>query len=339
MKSGWWKALGVLLLLYVVIVGLRTPLAPALVHLSEDKLPPGRNEVVVAGYNTRFTADAPQAWLQNDAQFVCATAATAERDDRLRVVFDVPDGLRRDLSHLVVRSNGRTLVFHDAFWNPAKGAGIANAGCAPPVEDTAGPFEFPDRSVLYETIRNLFFHVPMWFTMMWLMTLSLLHSIRTLRNNDLEHDRAAVSAVSTGLLFAFLGLITGSLWARNTWGTWWTSDPQLNGAAAVTLIYLAYLVLRGSVNEFDKRSRLAAIYNIFAYALMIVFFLVLPRLTDSLHPGKGGNPAFSQYDLDHHLRTVFYPAVAGWVLVGTWLYTLRRRARRIEAWLDEEPSA
>jgi heme exporter protein C len=63
---------------------------------------------------------------------------------------------------------------------------------------------------------------------------------------------------------------------------------------------------------------------------MIVLIFVLPRLTDSLHPGNGGNPGFSNYDLDNKMRLVFYPAVIGWILIGTWIVTIRYRIRLLE---------
>ncbi|MCB0793754.1 MAG: cytochrome c biogenesis protein CcsA [Flavobacteriales bacterium] len=172
------------------------------------------------------------------------------------------------------------------------------------------------------------FHVPMWFTMMVLQALSVGYSVAYLRSGELRTDLQAEKAVQVSLFFAALGLLTGSLWARATWGAWWTNDTKLNGAAVTTLIYLAYLVLRGSVADAKKRADLAAVYNIFAFVLMLVFIMVLPRLTDSLHPGNGGNPAFSQYDLDDDLRRVFYPAVLGWIMTGLWLFNLRVRMSR-----------
>ncbi|MDO7718878.1 MAG: ABC transporter permease, partial [Schleiferiaceae bacterium] len=98
-----------------------------------------------------------------------------------------------------------------------------------------------------------------------------------------------------------------------------------NGTAVSMLIYAAYFVLRNSVDDAKKRATLAAVYNIFSFVLMVVFIGVLPRLTDSLHPGNGGNPAFSNYDLDSNMRMVFYPAVFGWILIGFWITELRRR--------------
>ena len=94
---------------------------------------------------------------------------------------------------------------------------------------------------------------------------------------------------------------------------------KLNGAAVTMLIYGAYLVLRGSVRDEQQRARLSAIYNIFAFAAAIPLLFIMPRLYDSLHPGMGGNPGFSKYDLDSSMRMVFYPAVIGWTLLGVWI--------------------
>jgi heme exporter protein C len=85
--------------------------------------------------------------------------------------------------------------------------------------------------------------------------------------------------------------------------------------------------LRNALEDDQQRARIGAIYNIFAFAAMIPLLFILPRLTDSLHPGNGGNPGFNAYDLDSKLRAVFYPAVMGWALLGAWMATLRVRMR------------
>jgi heme exporter protein C len=190
--------------------------------------------------------------------------------------------------------------------------------------------EVPRLPILNETIRNLYFHVTMWFSMIILFLISLIYSIRYLRSNDIVHDDWAVESAISGLVLGLLGLVTGMLWARFTWGAYWVNDPKLNGAAIAILIYLAYFILRQSFDDERKRARLSAVYNIFAFIFMIVFIGILPRLTDSLHPGNGGNPAFSQYDLNSDMRKVFYPAVIGWALVGYWIVQIRLRIRRME---------
>lgn len=141
----------------------------------------------------------------------------------------------------------------------------------------------------------------------------------------MKNDLLASEAAKVGIFFGFLGLATGMLWAKYTWGAWWVNDAKLNGAAASILVYLAYFMLRSSLDEEQKRARISAVYSIFAFSLMLVFIMILPRLTDSLHPGNGGNPGFGSYDLDRKMRMVFYPAVIGWSLIGVWIWEIRVR--------------
>lgn len=190
-------------------------------------------------------------------------------------------------------------------------------------------FEVPELPILNESIRNLYFHVTMWFAMIALFSYGFYSSIRYLATGAEKWDLASVESNNTGVFFGILGLLTGMVWAKYTWGEPWPSDPKLNSAAIAMLVYLAYLVLRGSIDEEQKRGRISAVYNIFAYPIMIALIFVLPRMTDSLHPGNGGNPGFSSYDLDSRLRAVFYPAVLGWILVGVWIMQIRLRVRAL----------
>ncbi|MEO6882945.1 MAG: cytochrome c biogenesis protein CcsA [Bacteroidia bacterium] len=190
----------------------------------------------------------------------------------------------------------------------------------------------PRLPILHETIRNLYFHVCMWFGMIFILSVSLVQSLLYLSSNDIKKDILASQAANTGILYGFLGLATGSLWAKFTWGAWWINDPKLDGAAVSMLIYVAYLILRSSIDEEQKRARISAVYNIFAYIMLIVFLLIYPRMhnVDSLHPGNGGNPGFNKYDLNSDMRIVFYPAVIGWVMLAWWITTIRVRIEKIK---------
>lgn len=183
---------------------------------------------------------------------------------------------------------------------------------------------------VHESIRNLYFHVPMWFAMIALATISVVYSVIHLRNNSEDADIRSSQSACAAIPFALIGLVTGALWAKFTWGNFWPNDPKLNGVAASLLIYLAYFVLRSSIADEQKRARIASIYNIFAYVMMIVFILIIPRFVDSLHPGNGGNLAFGKYDLDNNMRMVFYPAVIGWILVGLWFTQIRVRIEKLK---------
>lgn len=191
--------------------------------------------------------------------------------------------------------------------------------------------EVPRLAILNESIRNLYFHVPMWFVLLFQMSISLFYALRFLSNNQMMDDLKSHAAAKVGFFFSIPGILTGMLWAKATWGTYWTfADPKLNGVAMAILVYIAYFILRNSIEDPIKRAKLSAVYNIFAYVMMMVFIMILPRLTDSLHPGNGGNPAFSKYDLNNNMRLVFYPAVLGWILLSIWLLEIKIRLKNIE---------
>ncbi len=205
-------------------------------------------------------------------------------------------------------------------------------------------FDVPRLHILNETIRALYFHVPMWFGMIFLFLVSVVYAIRHLvgrkdtgttldslnATHSLRYDHISAEFAKVGLLFNILGLATGMLWANYTWGTPWHGDPKQNGSAIAMLIYLAYFVLRGSLDNEEQRGRLSAVYNIFAFAAMIPLLFIIPRMTSSVHPGSGGNPGFNAYDLDSRMRLVFYPAIIGWILLGVWIANLRVRLREVE---------
>jgi heme exporter protein C len=172
--------------------------------------------------------------------------------------------------------------------------------------------------------------------MLFMMGVSLVQSILSLSKNSLENDNKAYNAALIGFFFSIPGLLTGCMWAKFTWGTWWTfQDPKLNGVAISILVYLAYFVLRASIDDEAKRARISAVYNVFAFVMMNVFIMILPRLTDSLHPGNGGNPAFAKYDMDSNMRMVFYPAVIGWILFSWWLFAIKNRISTIKNTLHD----
>lgn len=189
----------------------------------------------------------------------------------------------------------------------------------------------PDIPILEQSARNLFLHVPMWFTMMVCFLFSFAYSIRYLGTGELDWDLKAVSATSVGLAFGICGLLTGSVWARFTWGTWWTfAEPRMNLAAMSMMIFVAYFVLRSAFEDPRRRARLAAVYNIFGVTTVPFLLYIIPRQLPSLHPGAEGNPAFSEITAPE-LRLIFYPAVIGFIALSFWLRDLAVRAGRLES--------
>ena len=184
-------------------------------------------------------------------------------------------------------------------------------------------FDVPALPILNEAIRVLFFHVPMWFTMIFLLFISAINSYYYISKGRINYDIKSNEYANVGVFFGILGIISGMLWAKFTWGTYWTNDPKLNGSALGLLIYFSYFVLRGSVKDELNKAKISSVYNIFAFAMLIPLIFILPRMTDSLHPGNGGNPGFNVYDMNSQLRIVFYPAVIGFILLGIWITNIR----------------
>jgi len=196
--------------------------------------------------------------------------------------------------------------------------------------------DVPHLFILNETIRNLYFHVCMWFGMMILFTISFIYSIKYLLGFKYRNDIFASNFAAVGSFFGILGYLTGALWVSVTWVTDQgqsfgsvLKEPKLIGAAIALLIYGAYFVLRGSFTDIDKRARISAVYNIFAFVMLFPSIWIIPRLVGSLHPGApgsdSGNPALDKSQLDATMRMVFYPAVIGWTLLGVWIATLKIR--------------
>ena len=195
-----------------------------------------------------------------------------------------------------------------------------------------------DLGILGMTIRNLHFHVPMWFTLISLLLASYIYSIRFLRSQKPEDDLRASSLVNVAVFFGILGLCTGSLWAKSTWGQWWVNDPKLNGVAIAMMMYFAYQILRNNIDEELTKGKFSAVYNLFAFPIFIVLIIVLPKMAEnSLHPGSGDTVGFNNFDLDNDLRKVFYPAVLGWILMGFWIAEIRGKIALVK-WRKENSS-
>ena len=340
MKGGWnwiWKGSSIALLAYVILRGFSTPLQPGLVSATPSQLTLEEHTLTLLAVGQPFARENAQAsdfeLVLRSGDQMLATVLTDVQPHAATAKVRIPSTLpSRALDAFLFTPDAGTLFLGNACFveDAAKGDIPTEFRAQAPAE--AAPklgFSFPYQPNIMESIRNLLWHVPMWFAMFFIMGLGFVASLAQLRTDSVKWDLRAEAAVRTGVIFGLLGLTTGSLWARWTWGAWWVSDPQLNGALVTVLLYSGYLILRAALGEDDRVGRLAAVYNVFAFVMLVILLMVLPRYTESLHPGKDGNPGFNSYDLDNSLRAVFYPAVIGWGALCYWMYTLRLRMNRI----------
>ena len=182
-----------------------------------------------------------------------------------------------------------------------------------------------------QSARNLYYHVTMWMAMFILFISSVVFSVLYLWKEDLKYDTFAEGATHAGVIIGFIGLVTGMLWARHTWNAYWNSDPKQVYTVIGLLLYIGYFLLRGAFADEVRKARLSAVVNIFAFPSMLVLLYVLPRMTNSLHPGsEGSTMILSSEDINSNMRIIFYPAIIGWTLVGVWIASLRIRCNLIK---------
>jgi heme exporter protein C len=338
MKNIWWKVLSIFIILYVIVVGMLVPLKPGVESVSVSTAKAGDTLVLgVTGYNTAFDlAKSNRLWLKlDDTHAIQAKSSLTENATSIKATFYIPAFLPSEKevteATLVIDNDADGgFAYPGAIFITQKAKDLAQGETLwteAPKELHKTPFmNFPYRNILGETIRNTYFHVPLWFAMIILFAISGWYSFKYLKSKNSTDDFVAVAYTQVGVLFGILGIVTGAIWAKNTWGQYWSFDVKQNMAAICVLIYAAYFVLRGSFDDDEKRARISAAYNIFAFFAMIPLLFVIPRLTESLHPGNGGNPAFGGQDLDNTMRTVFYPAIIGFSLFGGWMAQLLWRS-------------
>lgn len=324
-------------MLYVLIAGIMIPLKPGILDYSNGIAYTNQSyEIVLTTYNSHFDKanDINAYILLPDDRLLKAKSTKVIHAAKVKASFDIPQEIlqsdmeRMDCSIVLDNEVDGYMQYPDAVTikQSESDQGQLKAEFAS-ISDLHNnqDFKFPFRPIIYETVRNTFFHVAIWMSMFLILIISCFHSIRYLLNKDLVHDTKSSALTTTALIFGIAGLLTGSMWARFTWGTWWTNDIKLNMTSIALLIYCSYWILRSSVSDIDTRARLCAVFNLFSFVALFVLVMVIPRLTDSLHPGNGGNPAFGDEDLDNTLRAVFYPAIIGYTIIGLWISQLTVR--------------
>jgi len=179
-----------------------------------------------------------------------------------------------------------------------------------------------------ESARIVFFHVPQAWVAVLAFCVNLIASLRFLRTRDPIDDARAASAAGLGLLFSVLATVTGSLFAKVMWGSFWNWDPREVSIAILLLIYAAYFALRQAVPDEERRGSLSAAYAVLAFVTMPFLVFVVPRIYWSLHPDTLLN-ARGSIDMESRMVQVLVASLVGFTGLFSWLYTLSVRLARI----------
>lgn len=187
----------------------------------------------------------------------------------------------------------------------------------------------PARGFIGESSRIVFFHVPCAWTATLAFLVAAAASIVHLVRRDPGSDEAAAAAVRLGFLFSLVATVTGSIFAAVMWGSYWNWDPRETSIALLLFLYGAYLFLRASVADPERRGVFCAAYALFSGFVMPFLVFVVPRVTQSLHPQTVINPE-GRILMDGPTETVFFASLAGFTAIFFWMWDLDRRLGRMK---------
>jgi heme exporter protein C len=145
-----------------------------------------------------------------------------------------------------------------------------------------------------------------------------------------DADSKSAAAMELGFLFGILATVTGSIFSRNEWGSYWNWDPRQTSILIMLLIFAAYVVLRGAIPEPDRRARLSAVYTLVAVVPGLFMIWIVPRIVQTLHEGPNNTIVGGQ--IGGNYRVVMYGlALPAFLLLYTWLLQLRVRLLKLES--------
>jgi heme exporter protein C len=192
---------------------------------------------------------------------------------------------------------------------------------------------------LGDLVRAIYFHIGCAMATVIAFLTACVHSVGVLRGGGDAQDIRAESAARLGLVFCAIATITGSILAKNTWGTYWNWDPRETSIVILMLIYLAYFALRAAVEDQDKRSRLAAVYAILAFVTVPFLVFIAPRITEGLHPSPIIPTKRQATGMDSQMRLILMLTGISFILLFAKLQSLSVRAQSLILKKQEEDDA
>ena len=183
--------------------------------------------------------------------------------------------------------------------------------------------------------KIFYFHVPVAISSFLIFFFTAYYGVRFLMTKKKEYDTRAKIATEVTLLFVILTLITGDLWTRFEWGKWWVWEPRLTTYFIMTLLVIAYFVLRNSIEDEERRATYAAVFGIIAFIDAPISFAITRIVPSSVHPvvlRSGGG--LTGIQLASFLLGMFGMLMLAWVV-----YQVRLREEFLKDRLDAVKAA
>jgi len=209
----------------------------------------------------------------------------------------------------------------------------------PVVAHPAKWYEFPIIPGLEEKAKIIFYHVPTaWLSVLAFLT-AMIHGIKYLRHKNLDDDSKSNAALQLGMVFTILATITGSVWAKFNWGTFWNWDPRETSIFILLLIYGSLFALRSAIENEDKRARLSAVYSIFAFLTVPFFIFIMPRIMTGLHPGSANDDnagPIVDFKMNMNMRLVFFVSMGAFTILYFWMWKIAYKSLIIKEKLSNK---
>jgi len=203
---------------------------------------------------------------------------------------------------------------------------VSVAGIAfPIVKNPHAWYEFPFIPGLEQNAKIIFFHVPTaWLTVIAFL-ISTIYSFKYLRKQNLDDDVKAYSSAQLGMVFCILATVTGAVWAKFAWGSFWSWDPRQTSIFALLLIYGALFALRSSIESEEKRATLSSVYSLIAFVTVPFFIFIMPRIMKGLHPGSvddtNAGPVVN-FKMNSSMLLIFFLSLIGCTILYFWMWRL-----------------
>jgi len=183
---------------------------------------------------------------------------------------------------------------------------------------------------LYDKARIIYLHVPLSWIAFLSFLLSMVNSVQYLRKKDLVYDIRSNSAAEVGFLFTILATITGSLWAKFNWGSYWNWDPRETSIFILLLIYGAYFSLRSAIDNYEQKAKLASVYAIIAFVTVPFFIFIMPRIVESLHPADTIVDSRGKITMNPVMLSIFLFSLFSFTLLFFWILNVKIRMEKLK---------
>ncbi len=203
---------------------------------------------------------------------------------------------------------------------------IIVAGIAFPIVPSPSVwYEFPNIPGLEEKAKIIFFHVPTAWLAVIAFLMAMVYGVKYLKNKNLDDDAKSNAALQLGMVFCILATVTGSIWAKFTWGAFWHWDPRETSIFVLLLIYGSLFALRSAIENEDKRARLSAVYSIFSFLTVPFFIFIMPRIMTGLHPGSANDDTSGpvvDFKMNANMQLIFYLSLLSFTILYYWIWNI-----------------